>query len=293
MKIVLLFLLTMNIKTIAIQGYQGSFHDEAAHRYFGNEAIHILPCDRFQDIADHLKEGNCDLGLMAIENSIAGTLLQNYRILRESQLFVLGEVYLRIEHNLLGQRGSRLDQIKQIASHPMAINQCLDFLKVYPHCQLISSIDTALSAKEVAEGGDHSHACIASAKAAEVYNLEVLAPGIETNKENYTRFFLVSHEQQAHQVGNKASIYMKVTDKRGRLLEVLQRVDDHHINLSKLQSYPVVGALREYYFHMDLEFDHMEQFDKAFRDISNCIEEASILGIYDRKDFEITKNKNQ
>ena len=279
----------MNTKTIAIQGYQGSFHDEAAHRYFSSEPIHILPCDRFQDIAYHLKQGSCDLGLMAIENSIAGTLLQNYRILRESQLHVLGEVYLRIEHNLLGQKGSRLEQIEQIASHPMAINQCLEFLKAYPNCQLISSIDTALSAKEVADGGDGGHACIASAKAAEVYDLEILAPGIETNKENYTRFFLVSHEKPSEQEGNKASIYMKITDKRGRLLEVLQKVDHHQINLSKLQSYPVLGALREYYFHMDLEFDHMEQFDLAFRDISKSIGETSILGIYDRKDFEITK----
>ena len=118
MKIVLLFFLTMNTKTIAIQGYQGSFHDEAAHRYFGSEPIHILPCDRFQDIANHLKQGSCDLGLMAIENSIAGTLLQNYRILRESQLHVLGEVYLRIEHNLLGQKGTEIQaQLKPLSRH--------------------------------------------------------------------------------------------------------------------------------------------------------------------------------
>lgn len=278
------------MKKVAIQGYEGSFHDEASHQYFKKEDLAIQPCDTFQELADKVNQGSAEIGVMAIENSIAGTILQNYRILRESKLAIHGEVYLRIEHNLLAKKGSQKSNIEQVASHPMAINQCLEFLKTLPKAKIISSTDTALSAQDVALGNQHSSACIASAKAAEVYDLEILDAGIETNKQNYTRFFIVSNRKADQIKGNKASIYIKITDRRGKLLEVLQIIDDHQINLSKLQSFPVMGALRAYYFHMDLEFDEVQQFTNAFNKIDSNTQEAHVLGVYERADFKI---KNQ
>lgn len=285
-------------KKIVIQGYPGSFHDEAAQRYF-QEDIELIPADSFDQLAEILVARQAHYGLMAIENSIAGTLLQNYRILREKNFWIQGEIYIRIKHNLLGIPGATIDQIKEVESHPMALNQCLDYLADYPYIKRTESKDTALSAQVVAQKGKAKKACIASLSAAKMYGLEVLAEGIESNKMNYTRFFVISRTKELYdsRKANKVSAYIRIPDTKGQLLKVLQKIEDHDLNLSKLQSFPVLGAFREYFFHIDIEFDHPDQYFHLKDDILEVTKEYEELGIYARADvsdviFNIQKEEH-
>lgn len=271
--------------TISIQGYPGSFHDEAATKYFGS-AINQIPADSFDILAKQLSSGSSQFAVMAIENSIAGSILQNYRILREHNFWILGEVYLRIKHNFLVNAGSKIDTITQVSSHPMALNQCLDFLRNYPHIKLVESEDTALSAIHLAKNPDPEKACIASLNAARLTGLEVLAEGIESNKTNYTRFFILSkHRQNFDDSVNKASVYFRIPDKKGQLLKVLACIDDLDLNMSKLQSFPVLGKFREYFFHLDVEFDSVSQYDILKSQLKDITFEYAELGIYQRADL--------
>jgi len=271
---------------VAVQGYPGSFHDAAAKRYWPDQQLTLIPADSFDMLAQQLRDGIADVAVMAIENSIAGSILQNYRILRENEFWVSGEIYLRIKHNLLVVNGSTLDDIKEVASHPMAINQCRQFLRQYPHWKIVESEDTALSAQHVADKNKKSKACIASADAADMYNLQNLAPGIETNKTNYTRFFIVNKKQvEVTDDADKASVYIRVPDRKGQLLKVLQVIHDHDLNMSKLQSFPVVGSFREYFFHLDIEFDHFSQYLGLKEDLLNLTFEYDETGIYKRADI--------
>jgi prephenate dehydratase len=271
---------------VAIQGYPGSFHDVAAKRYWKDQSLALIPADSFDILADLLRDGTADVAVMAIENSIAGTILQNYRILRENGFWVSGEIYLRIKHNLLAINGASIEDIKEVASHPMAINQCRQFLSNYPNWKLIESEDTALSAKNVSEKGKVSKACIASSVAAELYGLRVLQPSIETSKTNYTRFFIVTKEKTAPPIdADKASIYIRVQDKKGQLLKVLQVIQQHDLNMSKLQSFPVVGSFREYFFHLDIEFDHIDQYLGLKEDLKELTFEYEETGIYKSADI--------
>jgi len=249
------------VRRIAIQGYPGSFHEEAAHAFWRKEQIDVLPADTFDQLAQMLSSGTADMAVMAIENSIAGTILQNYRILREYGFSVTGEIYLRIRHQLLGVPGTTLSGVKQVNSHPMALNQCLQFLSGFPDWQRIETIDTALSAKHLSESGNNQVVCIASAAAARHYNLHILAENIETHTQNYTRFFILSRTKQPYPDGaDKASVFIRIPDKKGQLLKVLQWIQEADVNMSQLQSFPVLGAWREYYFHLDVEFDTLDQY---------------------------------
>ena len=279
---------------VAVQGYPGSFHDVAARRYWPDKPLVLLPADSFDILAQQLRDGIADVAVMAIENSIAGSILQNYRILRENGFWVSGEIYLRIKHNLLVLKGSTLDDIKEVASHPMAINQCRQFLSQYPHWKIVESEDTALSAQHVADKNKKSKACIASADAAEIYKLQNLAPAIETNKTNYTRFFIVNKVQvPVSEDVDKASVYIRVPDKKGQLLKVLQVIQDHDLNMSKLQSFPVVGSFREYFFHLDIEFDNISQYLGLKEDLLNLTFEYDETGIYKRADITNILEKQQ
>lgn len=271
-------------KTIAIQGYEGSFHHAAALQYWG-EDIGLLCCDTFEQVGEAVVDGTADHGLMAIENSIAGTILQNYRILREQTLHISGEIYLRIVHHLLALPASTLDDISTIESHPMAINQCLDYLKSLD-AALIHSDDTAGSAKGIADLGDTTRACIASQLAGDLYGLQSLAASIQTHPVNYTRFFAIDSKQQVRQ-HNKSSIYLLVEDERGTLLRALQAIDTAGINLSKLQSYPAMRQLRCYYFHMDLEYDQTDQLTMALDALQSIATQVTVLGSYLRKDHHL------
>jgi len=269
-------------KTIAIQGYKGCFHQEAAAKYFGSTDLSVLECDTFNKLGEAIDDEVVPIGIMAIENSIAGSILQNYRILRESDFTIVGEVFLRIVHNLMALPGERTDSLKEASSHPMAINQCLQFFKQHPHIKLVESNDTALSAKLVSENKLKGFAAIASKTAAQLYDLEILNAGIETSKINYTRFFIIQKNEGTidHDEVNKASIYLRVLDKPGCLLKVLKIIEDQNTNISKLQSYPVLGKVSEYFFHLDLEFAHYEQYKNIMDRLQDVTMELKELGSY-------------
>ncbi len=275
----------MTPKKIIIQGFPGAFHEEAAIKYFGHE-LQIIPATTFRELAEKLDNGDMDTqAIMAIENSIAGSLLQNYRILREYGFVICGEVYLRIRHNLMALPGQTADDLVEVRSHPMAINQCLTYFRNYPELTLVESDDTALSAKEIATKGLKGIGGVASVRAAEIYGLDILAAGIETSPHNYTRFFLISKKKQielATLKGDKASIYLRVKDEPGQLLQVMQILNSSNMNLSKLQSFPVLGKVGEYYFYLDIEFDKVESFLAVYQEMESKTLEIQILGVYEK-----------
>lgn len=269
-------------KTIAIQGYRGCFHQEAAAKYFNSKELTVLECDTFNKLGEAISNEVAPVAIMAIENSIAGSILQNYRILRENDFTIVGEVFLRIVHNLMALPGETIKELKEASSHPMAINQCLQFFKKHPHIKLVESHDTALSAKVVSEQKLRGYAAIASKTAAQLYGLEILNESIETSKVNYTRFFIIQKNEGVinHDEVNKASIYLRVLDKPGCLLKVLKIIEDQNTNISKLQSYPVLGKISEYFFHLDLEFAHYEQYKKIMDRLQDVTMELKELGSY-------------
>ena len=273
----------MTDRKIVIQGFRGCFHEEAAMKYFDNSDLRTVSSRTFQDLARKLIANPKDhLAIIAIENSIAGSLLQNYRILRDYNFRVIGEVYLRIRHNLLALPGQHIDDISEVQSHPMALNQCLEFLERYPAIRLIETEDTALSARNIKVNRIEGSAAIASAIAARIYGLELLAEGIETSKVNYTRFFIIQDSSQEIPEGdyNKASIYLRVHHEKGSLMKVLQHIYEQDINMSKLQSYPVLGKARQYFFHIDLEFKHLDQYNCLIDRLKNNTLMLEELGIY-------------
>lgn len=274
-------------KKIIVQGYPGCFHEEAARKYFDQQELAIVSAHTFSDLADHLVSHPTDhLAIIAIENSIAGSLLQNYKIIRERHLKVIGEVYLRIAHNLMCLPGQTIDDIVEVHSHPMALNQCLDFFKQYPHIRLVEAVDTALSAKNIVENNIENVAAIASTAAADIYNLQIIASGIESSSENYTRFFIVQDSTAAIRLGdfNKASIYLRLQNNRGSLMRALQCIYDHKINLSKIQSYPVLGEVNSYYFHLDIEFNDLDNYEDCIDQLVKLTSMLEIIGVYNKSD---------
>jgi len=268
---------------VSIQGYEGSFHQEAARQFFGKN-VEVIPCATFRDvikIASGKKES--DGGVMAIENSIAGSILANYNLLQKSDLKIIGEVYLHIKQNLLVNHGVKLDDIKEVHSHTMAIQQCHDFLDKYKW-KLVETDDTALSAKHIHQHKSKHIAAIASKLAADLFNLNVIAPNIHTLKNNYTRFLILQREDEAMNVENadKASVNFHTDHSRGSLAKVLTRIAEGGINLSKLQSFPIPGSDFKYSFHADMEFDSSEQFNKVIEEIKPLTAEIKIYGVYKR-----------
>jgi prephenate dehydratase len=266
---------------VSIQGYEGSFHQEAARIFFGKE-VEVIPCDTFREVvrvASSKKES--DGGVMAIENSIAGSILPNYNLLQKSSLRITGEVFLRIRQQLLANPGVTLSDIREVHSHPMALQQCLDFLDGHDW-RLVETEDTALSARHLRQHKSRHVAAIASRLAAELYGLQVLAPNIHTMKNNYTRFLILQREQgQPEPDGaDKASVNFHTDHSRGSLAKVLTRIADGGINLSKLQSFPIPGSDFKYSFHADLEFDSRADLTKVIDGITPLTDSLRILGIY-------------
>jgi prephenate dehydratase len=270
-------------KRIAIQGGYGAFHEIAAYGYFDNEEIEIVPRNTFKDLFSALKQGKVDYGITAIENSIAGSILPNYTLLLESNLQVVGEIYLRIKQNLVAIPGQSLSDIREVYSHPMAILQCQRFFDDYPSIRLIDSIDTALSAKEIADKQLKGTAAISSYRAAEKYHLAVIAEGIETHKKNYTRFLILKGKNGLkHDVTdiNKASITFALAHKIGGLSKVLSILSYYEINLAKVQSMPIVGKDWEYQFFVDVEIDNYELYSQAIHAIKPFTSHLHIFGEY-------------
>ncbi len=266
------------IRKVSIQGFEGSFHQIAAREFFGND-IEVAPCATFREVIDLTKNKATDASVMAIENSIAGSILPNYNLLQKSQLKIVGEVYLPIKQHLLVNRGVSLQDIREVHSHPMAIQQCLDFLIQY-NWKLVETEDTALSAKHIHLHKNRHTAAIAGKLAAELFDLDILAENIHTEKHNYTRFLVLQRDAVPVERANKASISFQTDHSKGSLAKVLTKIADGGINLSKLQSFPIPGSNWKYKFHADMEFDHTDQFKKVIKSIESVTEEISIFGIY-------------
>ncbi|HKC37765.1 MAG TPA: prephenate dehydratase [Chitinophagaceae bacterium] len=269
------------VARVSIQGYEGSFHQVAAQLYFGKK-VEVIPCDTFRDvvkIAVNKKESNG--GVMAIENSIAGSILANYNLLQKSGLKIIGEIYLQIRQNLLVNPGVKLDDIREVHSHTMALQQCYGFLDKHKW-KLVETEDTALSAKHIHQHKSKHIAAIASKLAAELYELDVIAPNIHTLKNNYTRFLILQPNDSivSHENADKASINFHTDHSRGSLARVLTKIAEGGINLSKLQSFPIPGSDFKYSFHADMEFDSKEQFLQVIESIRPLTASLEIFGVY-------------
>ena len=272
------------ILPVAIQGYEGSFHQVAARSFYGKN-VQILPCATFTEVIRQSCDKNATMGgIMAIENSIAGSILPNYNLLQKSDLFVAGEVYLQIDQHLMVNPGVKLKDIKEVHSHPMAIQQCLGFLN--PHgWKLIETEDTALSAKHVQVRKSKHVAAIAGKLAAELFGLDIIAPKIHDVKNNYTRFLILQQSPSEVEGANKASINFHTDHAKGRLSEVLTVIAKEGINLSKLQSFPIAGSKFKYGFHADLEFDAIGQYKKLIGKLEKKTVFLRVLGVYKKGKF--------
>jgi prephenate dehydratase len=263
---------------ISIQGFEGSFHQIAAQQFFGKEAT-IVPCATFREVIETTRNKLTDASIMAIENSIAGSILPNYHLLHKSGLFIIGEIYLPIKQHLLVNPGVVLEDIKEVHSHPMAIQQCLDFL-VKNNWKLVETEDTALSAKHIHQRKNKHAAAIAGKLAAELFSLEIIAENIHTEKNNYTRFLVLQREESKIQKADKASVSFHTDHSKGSLARVLTEIAEGGINLSKLQSFPIPGSNWKYNFHADMEFDSIEQFYSVVKKIEPITEQIKIYGVY-------------
>ncbi len=271
----------MTQKKVTIQGYEGSFHQVAARHFYGKE-VEVITCDTFREvvkIGEDVKQS--DGAVMAIENSIAGSILPNYNLLQKSNLQVIGEVYLSISQNLMVHPGVQLSDIKEVHSHPMAILQCLDFLEAYDF-KLVESEDTALSAKMVHQHKSKHIAAIASKLAAQLYNLEIIAPDIHTLKNNITRFLILvpSKTKVTIEAADKASIYFQTDHSKGILSKVLATIAKGGVNLSKLQSMPIPGSTFKYGFYADLEFENNKQIEKVLEAVKSMTNNFKVFGLY-------------
>ncbi len=267
---------------IAIQGFEASFHEITAIQFFGEE-IETVECASFPRLFDVMEKGEADYAVCAIENSLAGSILPNYAHLRNSNLEIVGEVYLRIEMNLMALPNQSIEQIEEIHSHPMALLQCHGFFENYPDIQLVESNDTALSAKDIKDNHIKHRAAVASKRAAEIFELEIIAFDIHDNKRNFTRFLVLckpSTIDHRPSTINKSSISFRAHHTAGSLANVLTIIGNHNINLTKIQSLPVVGEEWQYYMYADLEFDNANEYKKMLTEIEPLTKELKILGEY-------------
>lgn len=263
---------------VSIQGFEGSFHQIAARQFFGKD-IGIMPCATFHDVVEATKKGETDASVMAIENSIAGSILANYNLLHKSSLSIAGEVYLPIRQHLLVNPGVKLEDIREVHSHPIAIQQCIDFLSQY-NWKLVETEDTALSAKHIHQRKSKHIAGVAGKLAADLFQLEIAAENIHTEKNNYTRFLILQKKAVEQPDANKASLSFHTDHSRGSLARVLTKIAEGGINLSKLQSFPIPSNAWRYNFHADLEFESMAQLQAVLKEIEPVTETVKVYGVY-------------
>ncbi|MEL6973045.1 MAG: prephenate dehydratase [Bacteroidota bacterium] len=268
---------------VGIQGYTGAFHEIATRRFFSDRPLSIVPAHTFPELISSLLDGSeMDIGLMAIENTLAGSLMANYRLLLENAVRIVGEVFLRIEQNLLVLPGVKIEELQEVHSHPVAIAQCREFFLQHPHIQLVETVDTALSAREVQENSWRHVGAIASNLAADVYDLETLAAGIETNKQNHTRFLVLERDrgQQPPAKANKVSVSFTVDHTVGSLYKVLAVLSAYNVNLTKIQSAPIIGKPWEYLFFIDFMAEGAMGWEQALDAIRPITHELHLLGAY-------------
>lgn len=272
------------MKKIAIQGGLGAYHAIAAENYF-EEEVEIIPCSTFRGIFDSIKKDSEVIGIMAIENTIAGSLLPNYDLLKENEFPIAGEYKQRISHCLAALPGQSIHDIKEIQSHPIALMQCKEFMDNLPGVRVLEHEDTALAARDIANDKAEGIAAICSARAAEIYGLDILARGIETNTHNFTRFLIFAQPWivdniQKDEVINKASIVFTTPHTEGSLSHVLSVFSFYNINLTKIQSLPIIGREWEYQFYVDLKFADQTRFRQSLNAIKPLTNDLQILGEY-------------
>lgn len=270
------------MKRIAVQGIIGSFHEDAALKYF-NEKVEVVECKSFTSVCDMVDTDQVDYAVMAIENSIAGSLLKNYQLIRDYHLRIIGEIYLHIQMNLMVVPGVKPQDITDIYSHPIALQQCMEYIeKYFPNAELHEGLDTAGAAKMISEEKPKNAAAIGNLRSAELYKLDILETGIETNKKNYTRFLILAKHGNPTEKANKASLCFEVGHFYGSLARVLNVFAENEINLSKIQSVPVIGKPNEYTFHVDIEWEKSKNYDKTLHQVLKSVSSLAILGEYER-----------
>ena len=268
-------------KKIGIQGIKGSFHHLVAMDYY-HEDVEVIEHMSFHELAQKLKGEASDEAVMAIENSIAGSILPNYALIDEYNLSVIGEHYTPVNMNLMALKGQKIEDIKKVFSHPMALLQCKEFFKNHPHIKLIEDVDTAEAAKRISEEGLKKVAAVASPAAASMYDLEILASGIHTIKSNATRFLILGREQQKPngEKLDKASIKFDLKSERGSLVSILNILRDCYLDMTKIQSLPVIDEPWKYSFFVDVIFENYDDFNRAIDVLRIMTEDLKILGIY-------------
>ena len=275
------------MKRVAIQGVLGSFHDIAAHQYFEGEQLQIICCSTFEQVFENIKRDPTVIGLMAIENTIAGSLLHNYELLRSSGTPIVGEHKLHIQHAISCLPDQGWSDIREVHSHPVALMQCRDFLSNHPDMKAVESEDTAGSAEYISKHGCRGWAAICHADAAKLYGLKVLEDHIEDNKHNFTRFLVVCDPRKADFLRpldrtNKASLVFSLPHEEGSLSKVLTILSFYDINLTKIQSLPVIGHEWEYLFYVDVTFENVIRYRQSIDAIIPLTKELKIIGEYEQ-----------
>lgn len=273
------------MRKVAIQGVIGSFHDIAAHKFFEDEPIEIVCCDTFEQEFEEMKQDSNLVALIAIENTIAGSLLHNYELLRESGMQIVGEHKLRISHSIMCLPDDNWEDITEVNSHPVAFMQCRRYLNQHSHLKVVETDDTAGSAKDISENQLHGHAAICSKFAAPLYGMKILEEGIETNKHNFTRFLVVCDPWIAEGLcnprkSNKASIVFSLPHAEGSLSQVLSIFSFYRINLTKIQSLPIIGREWEYMFYVDVTYDDYTRYRQSIDAVRPLTKQLKILGEY-------------
>jgi len=268
-------------KIIAIQGAEGSNHHKVARDFYG-ENIQLKECMSFDALVARLLDGSATVGVMAIENTIAGSIIPNYALIDSNNLHIVGEEYLHIHHHLMALPGQTIKSIKEVWYHPMALLQCKEFFKKHPHIKLVEDVDTAEVAKRIAKENLKGIAAIAPKIAAEIFGLQVLEDNIQTIKDNSTRFVIVQTQKPTHSIEgvNKASLKFELSHKRGSLAAVLNVLSDCKMNLTKIQSLPVIETPWKYSFFVDVTFDEYTEYQKLVKIIDIMAEDFKILGTY-------------
>lgn len=275
------------MKKIAIQGVPGSYHDIAAHKFFSGEEIELICCSTFEEVFANIKQDSNVIGMLAIENTIAGSLLHNYELLRESGMTIVGEHKLRIKHSFMCLPDDNWETLTEVNSHPVALAQCREFLIQHPKLKIVETEDTAGSAEAIKRENLKGHAAICSKIAAERYGMKVLQEGIETNKHNFTRFLVVADPWQVDELRqhrtntiNKANMVFTLPHSEGSLSQVLSILSFYNINLTKIQSLPIIGREWEYQFYVDVAFNDYLRYKQSIAAITPLTKELKILGEY-------------
>ncbi|WP_185870751.1 prephenate dehydratase [Blattabacterium cuenoti] len=270
------------MKKIAIQGVKGCFHHAAVSRYFEGDHYKLMECSSFRELAFSVAKSNVDIGVMAIENTIAGTILTNYSLLSEYNLRIVGEIYMPVQHHLMAFPGQKIEDIKEIYSHPMALLQCELFIDAHSDIKISEYSDTAASAKYISVHKKKGLAAIASENAAKEYDLEIISRNIQTIASNFTRFFIIKNFSQKENDFNKASLRLKILHTTGSLSKILSLISSLEINMTKIQSIPIIERPWEYSFYVDIIFNSIKNYEFMKERIQkiSCLHKLSIMGEY-------------